>query len=130
MTQPAKNYGPIQTFLAGAAITANKAVKLSAANTVVHTTAITDDVAGVALQTVASGEYVDVQTMGKAKVRTSAAVNAMAQVMPTAAGDGECSTAAGATAKSFGIANSASGGTDGEVVEVLLRLGVNTPANT
>lgn len=131
MTTAAKNYGPIQSFKAGAAITANRAVKMSADNTVIHTTAITEDVVGISLSTVASGEYVDVQTAGKAKVGGSAvALTYGQQVMPYAEDGGLCAVAAGATAKSFGIVTIGNGGTKGELAEILLRLGVNGPANS
>lgn len=122
------NYGPIQTFIAGGAITAKTCVKMSAADTVVVTTAITSDVVGVALETVASGERVSVLTLSGAKVKVtcSAAVTAGDQVMPGA--NGKCATSAGATAKSFGIALSTSAA-DNETVEVLTRFGVNMPPN-
>ena len=132
MSQPANNYGSLHTFLAGGAITANRAVKLSAAGTVVHTTASAEDVIGIATQTVASGAYVEVFCLngGKHKVGTAAAVTAGNQVMPNSADGGLCIAASGASAKSFGIATTTSSGTSGEVVEVLLRFGVNGPANT
>lgn len=119
------------TMKAGGAITANRAVMLDANGDVVVTTAITDKVIGIALQTVASGEDVEILTVNgvKAKVTTSAAVAIGADVMPTAAGAGKCATAAGATAKSFGIALYASAA-DGEVIEVLTRFGANGIANS
>lgn len=119
-----------QTFKAGAAITANRLLKLTAENTVEHATAITDDIIGVSTKTVASGEYVDVLTTpgAKHKVTAGAAIAVGAQVMPQAAGAGKCATAAGATAKSVGIALTAAAA-DGEEIEVLLRFGVNGPAN-
>lgn len=133
MAGQANNYAGAkpQTFKAGGAITANRAVKLDSNGDVVVTTAITDKVVGIALETKASGEYVDVITVNgvKQKVTASAAVTIGDDVMPTASGSGKCSTAAGATAKSFGIALSAAAA-DGEIIEVLTRFGVNGVANT
>lgn len=132
MAGQANNFGPIQSFIAGGAIIANRAVKLDTTiNQVLAATAITDDIIGVALSTVASGESVEVVTMNGAKVKltTSAAVAIGAQLMPTAAGAGKASTAAGATAKSFAIALSATAA-DGETCEAILRMSVNGPVNT
>lgn len=117
-------------FLAGAAIGINRAVKLdSTAGRVIATSAIADDCEGVAMNAVtAVGQTVSVQKTGKAKMVASAAIALNAQVMPTAAGAGKISTAAGATAKSIGKALQAAGA-DGDVIEVELQLGVNGPAN-
>lgn len=126
-----KNYqgtAPI-TLKAAGAINANRCVELDSNGDVTATNAIADDVIGVAEETVASGEYVTIQTMGVAKLTASAAIAIGAQVMPTASGAGKVSTSSGATAKSIGIALSAAAA-DGEVIEVLLRLGVNGPANS
>lgn len=119
------------TLKAGAAVTANRAVKLDANGDVIHTTAITDKVVGISLQTVASGEDVELLTVNgvKAKATASAAVSIGDDVMPTASGAGKCSTASGPTAKSFGIALSAAAA-DGEIIEVLTRYGANGVANT
>lgn len=131
MAGQAQNYGPIQTFKAGGAITAKRLVELDANGDVTATDAITDNAIGVALQTVASGEYVDVLVVNgaKAKVTTSGAVAIGDQLMPTGSGAGKVITAAGATAKSVGIALSASAA-DGEDIEMLTRFGVNQPANS
>lgn len=130
MAGNARNYGPIQSFLAGAAIEPNRALKLSAANTVIHTTAITDSVIGFSLNKVASGAYVDVLTLpgAKGKARAGAAISLGAQVMPEGSGDGDVITAAGATAISCGIALQAAA--DGETFEVLFRPGINAPASS
>ena len=63
----------IATFLAGGAIAANSAVKLSAENTVVVTSAITDDVIGFAQETVASGDRVNVEMANGAIVKVCVA---------------------------------------------------------
>lgn len=132
MAGQAQNLGLIRSFIAGGAITANRLVKAdSTAGQVIVTTAITDRILGVALKTVASGEQVEVM-LGSgmtAKVTASDAVSLGAEVMPTASGAGKCVTAAGATAVSCGIALSASAA-DGEVIEVLLRPSVKSPANS
>ena len=108
-------------------VTINSLVKIDNTGKVVVTTAITDDVYGVALQAGVSGDMIPVQQFGRAKIVCSAAVNPAAQVMPGASG--KCATAAGATAKSFGIAESTTGANN-ELLMVTLRLGVNGPANT
>ncbi len=130
------NLGIVHTFLAGGAIPAKSAVKWSAIDSggqraVVVTTAITEDVIGFALNTAASGEQVDVVTGNGVIVKgiCSAGITAGAQVMPTASGGGKVSTAAGATAKSCGIAMSTPLA-DGDTVEILTRFGVNGPANS
>jgi hypothetical protein len=130
MAQLGINYAgaaPI-TLKAGGAITANRALKLDANGDVIVTTAITEDVIGVALQTVASGEYVEIMTVNGAlvKLTTSAAVAIGAQLMPGASG--KVATAAGATAKSFAQALTASSA-DGEHVMAVLRISLNGPAN-
>ena len=116
---------------AGEAITAGRALKLdSTEGQVLHTTAITDTVVGVALETVASGEMVAIAPPGTfVRMCPSAAVSLGAQVMPTGSGAGKVSTAAGATAKSCGIAFTEAGAAD-EFFTVLLVCGVNGPANS
>lgn len=124
-------------YLASGAIEANRFVKYGTADsttgnpTVVACTAITDMAIGVSTNKVASGEMCRIQTAGVAKVAcTAAAISAGAQVMPsTDAGKGVA--AAGATARSCGIAETAAGGTDLEVIPVRLAVpNVNGPANT
>lgn len=116
------------TFKCGGTVGQNKALKLDSNGDVIVTTAITEDVVGVSLQAGASGDYIDVATVSgmKVKVITSAAVSVGAQLMPGASG--KAATAAGATAKSFAQALTASAA-DGEVVEAILRFGLNGPAN-
>lgn len=128
------NQGTRHTWLAGAAITANQAVKASSWSngrlTVIPTAAITDDVIGVAQETVANGEDVLCEAGNGVIVKciSKTGVTAGQQVMPDGGGAGKVATAAGATAKSFGIAMSTSAA-DGELVEVLTRFGVNGPLN-
>lgn len=119
------------SFIAGGTITRNKLVKLdSTEGRVVVTAAITDLAVGVALNDAAAGELVSVQTNGKAKLTVSGVVTLGDQLMPTGSGAGKCVTAAGATAKSVGIALQTSAA-DGEVIEALLATpAVNTPANS
>lgn len=120
------------TKIAGGAIEANRFVKLDTTQgQVIACTAITDVAIGVSLNKAASGESVQIQTQGEAKVATSAAVAINDQVMCTASGAGKCSTAAGATARSVGLATSATGGTDGELATVLLCVpNLNAVVNT
>ncbi len=120
------------SFKAGAAIGINRMVKLdSTAGRVVVCSAITDLAIGVALNSAAAaGESVSVQTYGKAKVVASDAISLGAQLMPTASGAGKVVTAAGATAKSCGVALQASGA-DGDTIEALLAVPcVNGIANS
>lgn len=118
-------------FKAGAAIGQNRLVKQdSTAGQVVVTTAITEAVVGVAtIAAAAAGDQVTVQYSGVAKCVASAAISLGAQVMPTVSGSGKVATAAGATAVSCGIALEAATA-DGDVISVLLRPSVNSPANS
>lgn len=130
MAGQASNYGPIQTFIAGEAIIAGQAVKLdTTAGQVLVTTAITSDVIGHAVTTAASGEEVDVYCGAKLRVRAGGAIVLGVQVVAGATGDVETFTGVGATAKSCGIALSASAA-DGEFIEMLVRYGVNHPPNS
>ena len=119
-----------RSFTAGAAVTAFSVVKYdSTEGQVIHTTAITEDVVGVAQATVASGLQVPVITMAGAtvKVRAGATITVGQELMPKAAGDGTVDVAAGATAVSCGVAISA--GASGETILMMLRPGVKSPAN-
>lgn len=119
------------SFKAGEAITVGRALKLdSTEGQVLHSTAITDAVIGVALETVASGEMVSVLPAGPiVKMVPSAAVALGAQVMPTGSGAGKVSTAAGATARSIGVAITEAGAAD-ELFEVMLLSSLNSAANS
>lgn len=118
------------SFVAGGTIGINRLVKLdSTTNQVVVTSAITDLAIGTALNSASSGELVSVQMFGKAKAVASGAITLGDQVMPTGSGSGKCVTAAGATAKSCGVALEAAGA-DGDVIEILLAVpNVNGVAN-
>lgn len=115
------------TLKAAGTVPAYRTLKLDTNGDVVVTTAITEDVIGVSLKAAASGEYVEVQTAGIAKVTASAAISIAGQVMPGASG--KVAASSGATSKSIGIALTASAA-DLETIEVLLRLGVNGVLNT
>ena len=109
------------TFKAGAAVPKYRMVKVGAAeNEVIHTTAIADVALGVALETVASGEFVPVQILGIGKCVASAAVTLGDKLMLTATGAGKVSTSAGA-ANEVGIALQAATA-DGDVIMVALSV--------
>lgn len=114
------------SYEAAATIGINRLVCVDASNKIRVTSAITDNVIGVATQSGSAGDMVTVQHYGKAKCVVSGTValaDGGTELMPTASGAGKCSLAAGATAKSFGIvAPGASTATlaDGDVIEVLL----------
>jgi hypothetical protein len=118
--------------VAGAAVGQYRAVKLdTTAGRVVVTSAITDLAVGVALVAAdAAGDQLSVQTFGVAKCVASGAITLGDQVMPTSSGSGKVVTAAGATAKSLGVALQAAAA-DGDIIEVLLATpNVNGIANS
>lgn len=118
------------SFISGAAITANRLVKISAANTVIATAAITDLPVGAAMTAAtASGELVTIQKFGRAKLCAAAAISAGAQVMPDGGGGGKVATSSGATARTIGQALEAAGA-DGDIIEVELLIAGNTAANS
>lgn len=122
------------SFKAGAAIRINRAVKLgAAAGEVIESAAIADLTIGIATQAAAAaGDPVPVQTNGVAKVLLGVGgVTFASQLMVIAAdADGSVGTAAGATAKSIGVALET--GLENETIAVLLHGGpnVNGPAST
>lgn len=121
-----------QSFIAGAAISQYRAVKLdSTEGQVIASAAIADLTIGASMEAAtASGQLIPVQQFGKVKLTASAAISLGDQVMVTAAGAGKISTAAGATAKSIGVALQAAGA-DGDIIEVQLSApNVNGPANS
>lgn len=124
--------GNIIEFEAESAIEPFRLVTLGTSpGQVVATSAITDVIIGASLNKAAAGERVQIQTAGIARVECSAGVAYKAQVMPTASGAGKCSTAAGATAKSAGLATGASTSNDGESQYVwLCPINVNGIANS
>lgn len=119
------------SFIAGGTIGINRAVKLdSTVGQVVVCSAITDIAIGTAINSASSGEMVNVQLFGKAKVVASAAISVGAEVMPTGSGSGKVSTASGATAVSMGLCLEAAGA-DGDTIEILLACpNVRGSANT
>jgi len=123
--------GHVATYIAGASIAANTLVKMdSTEGQVINTAAITDVAIGVALNTVASGEQVQVQTSGVAKILTTAVAIATigSQVMPDGGGGGKIAVAAGATAVSVGLTEQAAAGSD--VIKVRLCVpNLKAPAN-
>ena len=126
-----QNVAPL-SFVAGAAISQYRAVKLdSTEGRVVASAAIADLTIGASMNSAAAlGDLVTVQNFGKVKLTASAAISLGDQVMVTAAGAGKISTASGATAKSIGVALQAAGA-DGDVIEVQLAApNVNGPANS
>lgn len=123
--------GSVNVYVAGGAIEANRLVKYdSTEGQVVVTSAITDIAIGVSLTKAASGQNVEVQTRGVAKVTVSDVVAIGAQLMPTSSGSGKAVTAAGATAVSCGVAEQVSAA-DGEIVRVrLCTPNLKGPANS
>lgn len=129
----APTYVPLNVVArkAGGAITANRLVKLdSTEGQVVATGAITDVAFGVALNTVASGAAVSIET-GRTivKLTAGAPISLGAQIMPQGSAGGKIITSAGATAIDCGTALQAAGG-DGEVISVLFNPMGKSPANS
>jgi len=119
-------------FISGGAIGIFRAVVLdSVQGQVVASSAITQSPVGIAMQSAAgAGETIPVQTFGDAKCVASDAIAIGAQVMCTATGAGKVVTAAGATARSIGIALEAAGA-DNDIITVRLNLPATLgPANT
>lgn len=123
--------GNTNEYTAAGDIEAYRLVKYATAEGEVEAcSAIADVAIGVSTNKVAAGGRVQIQTQGVALVTVSGAVTRGAQVMCTASGAGKCLDAAGATAKSVGIAEQTAT-TDGQVVAVRLAVpNVNGPANT
>jgi hypothetical protein len=120
-----------QGFVAGGTIANNVLVKLhSTEGQVVVTTAITDSPLGASMNSAVANGLISVQQFGKVKLTAKAAISLGAQVMPDAGGGGLIATAAGATAKSIGIALQAALA-ENDIIEVqLLVPAVNGPANS
>lgn len=114
---------------AGGTIAKGKLVKSGTDNTVVVTTAIADTAIGVALATVSSGQSCPIQATGIAGCISGATITDGQEVMCKASSTGEIDVAAGATARSVGIA--IGGSASGETQMVLLGLpALKGPANT
>lgn len=118
-------------FVAGGTIAKNVLVKLhSVEGQVVVTTAITDSPLGASMNSAVANGTIAVQQFGVVKLTAKAAISLGAQVMPDGAGAGLIATAAGATAKSIGVALQAALA-ENDVIEVqLLVPAVNGPANS
>jgi len=132
MTAAAANYesGSVNTYIAGGTIAAGSCLKYdSTEGQVVVTTAVTEIVMGVALDTVASGQPVQVQTRGVAKVLTSGICTVGVEVVPGASGKCVTNASAGATAVSFGVAEQTTTA-DGTMLKVRLIPTLRGPANT
>lgn len=133
MAYEAYNDTDVIRMKAGAAVTKHRALKLdSTVDQVVHSAAIADLTIGVSLETVASGEWVSVQYRGIAKLEAAAAITLGQEVMvQAAAADGSIDAAAGATARSIGVALEAASNGDSDVIAVLLSLpALKGPANS
>jgi hypothetical protein len=118
-TTASRNFesGNVISRTAGGAIPAYSMVKLDSTEGQVVVTAATTDIAiGVALNTAASGEEVQVQTAGVAPVLVSAAIALAAEVMPNSSGN--VTTATGAV-RVCGIAESATD-TAGQLARIRL----------
>lgn len=117
--------------IAGGAIAARRLVKLdTTAGQVVVCDAITDKAIGVSLHAANAADTIEIQTGGLAEIEISAAVALGAEVMPTASGSGKCSTSAGATARSIGLAENL-GSNDTEIIRVRLAVpNLGGPANS
>lgn len=126
------DYKPVNvvSMIAGAAIPANSAVKISAANTVVVTTAITDLVFGFAKTTAASGDLVSIETANGAIVKAilGGTVNVGQELMAKASGAGVLDVAAGATALT--CAQALAGGASGETIPVKILIAGKGSANS
>lgn len=111
----------LKSFTAGAAITAFRLVKLSAAETVIPSAAATDLFIGVANEVAAaSGERQDVVLDGIAFVEAGAAVALGAYVGSDASGRGiPAAPGAGVNHRILGLALEAAGAA-GDVIRVLI----------
>lgn len=118
------NIGLVKTFTAGGAIAANTLVKFSADDTVVQAAAATDSIVGVCVQPggAASGDRVDVQLGGIAKVKMGGTVARGALVTADADGQGVAAApAATVSNRTAGIAMRTCA--DGDLGDVLLAPG-------
>lgn len=123
---------PYGGFVAGGAISKGNVLMLNGTTekSVVRTTAITDLVVAVATADASSGSQVDVVTIGPiVQMLAAAAIAANAEVMPHGTTNGQVDDAAGATARSIGVALEASGAA-GDMIEVMLLPCPKGPANS
>lgn len=114
----------LKNFTAGAAITAFRMVKFSAAETVVPAAAATDSIIGVANEVAAaSGERQDVVLAGIAFVEAGAAVTIGALITSDASGRGVAAApGAGVNNRIVGLALDAAAAA-GDVIRVLVAPG-------
>ncbi|MCM8625527.1 DUF2190 family protein [Accumulibacter sp.] len=114
----------LKSFSAGAAISAYRLVKFSAAETVIQATAATDSIIGVANDVgAASGERQDVVMQGIAWVEAGAAISLGAFVTADANGRGVASApSAGTNNRILGVALDAAGAS-GDQIRVLVDVG-------
>lgn len=120
------------SMVAGGTITRNSLVTLNSSGQVIVTSAITDQVFGVAQQDAASGEQVPVLTANGVIVTlvASGAIGTIGtMLMPTAAGAGKCIAAAGATALTC-AQSITTAAASGDLILAQLRPGVKSAANT
>lgn len=111
--------GMTKQFVAGGAITAGAIVMFGADDdTVVVATAATDLLMGVALHPAASGERVDVQLTGVAKVKSGGSITRGGAVTSGAAGVGVALSAASTIKSSIGTAMASA--SSGDLFPVLL----------
>ncbi len=132
MTAASRNYeaGNVNTYIAGAAIPAGSCVMYdSTEGQVVVTTGVAVLCIGVAINTAATGENVQIQTGGVAKVLTSGICTLGVGVVPGASGKCVTDAGSGATAYSFGIAEQTTTA-DGTLLRVRLALSLKAPANS
>lgn len=129
VTENSLNNNPLP-MKAGGTVAANRLVKMdSVANQFVAATAEGDLVIGVCPKAVVAGDSVGILTgTQKVRITSGAAVAVGAEIEPTTGGKGI--TAAGAAARSSGVALTASTA-DEEEIEVLINLpNVKGPANS
>lgn len=132
MTAATRNLesGNVTTYIAGGAIPYGSCVMYdSTEGQVVVTTGITVKCIGVAMNTAASGEQVEVQTSGVAPTLTSGICTVGVGVVPGASGKCVTEAGAGATAMSFGIAEQTTTA-DGTVLRVRLIPTMRSAPNT
>lgn len=112
----------VDEAVAETAVEAYRFVKMGTVQgQIVPCAAITDIAIGVSTTKAAAGERVGYQTRGIALVQCSAALTLNGEVMPTAAGAGKCSDAAGVTARSAGVCLQATTAVD-QVVACAINL--------
>jgi hypothetical protein len=116
--------------VAGGTILRGQGLVINSSGAVVASTAITEAIAGVALDDAASGAQCLFMPSGPVVTAIGgAAITVGAQVMPQATGPGKFVTAAGATSLSCGIALS-NPGADNGLFELLLVPTLRSAANT